>query len=293
MRRVRLAGGRLADGDQPGRRARAAGDGRLVGCRRARPRGVRRRAVPRPADRLRLALGHARGRLIARGRLSAGAQQAAAPSPRGASSKPSNSNAGETMQPTSVQAPSGRAACQEPAGTTTWTAEPVVRSVSEAMDASARRRPRSRREARADRPPRTARPRPRRHGASGTARPRRGGTGSRWRSAARRRPTGARHVSAYQPPSGWARSPRASMTLLSRPSPEAELRPERPVHVVLEVDLDPPRRRSFDDRIRGGRLPRRRSPAASRRAPRRRNGASGPPAMSSGRRSWRRHRGAR
>ena len=38
--------------------------------------------------------------------------------PSGASSKPSNSKAGLTMQPTSVHDPSGRAACQAPAGTT-------------------------------------------------------------------------------------------------------------------------------------------------------------------------------
>ena len=61
--RVRLAGRRLADGDQPGRGARAAGGGRLDRDRRARPGGLRRRAVPRPADRVRLALGDARGRL--------------------------------------------------------------------------------------------------------------------------------------------------------------------------------------------------------------------------------------
>ena len=39
--------------------------------------------------------------------------------PGAASSKPSKSNAGATMQPTSAHAPSGRAACHAPAGTTT------------------------------------------------------------------------------------------------------------------------------------------------------------------------------
>ncbi len=48
---------RVADRDQPGRRPRAAGHRHLDGRRRARPRGVRRRALPRPAHRLRLALG--------------------------------------------------------------------------------------------------------------------------------------------------------------------------------------------------------------------------------------------
>ena len=61
--RGRVAGGRLADGDQPGRRARAARDRRLVRVGRARAGGVRRRAVPRPADRVRVAVGDARGRL--------------------------------------------------------------------------------------------------------------------------------------------------------------------------------------------------------------------------------------
>ena len=41
-----------------------------------------------------------------------------------ASSNPANSKAGVTMQPTSVQAPSARAICHAPAGTTAWTAEP-------------------------------------------------------------------------------------------------------------------------------------------------------------------------
>ena len=43
MRARRLPGGRLADGDQRGRRDGAAGRGRVVGRRRARPGGVRRR----------------------------------------------------------------------------------------------------------------------------------------------------------------------------------------------------------------------------------------------------------
>ena len=61
--RVRLAGGRLADGDQPGRGPRAAGGRDVERHGRARTRGVRRRTVPRPAHGLRLAVGTARGRL--------------------------------------------------------------------------------------------------------------------------------------------------------------------------------------------------------------------------------------
>src|SRR3954470_10683131 len=61
--RRRVAGGRLADGDQPGRRAGAPRDGRLVRLRGARPRGVRRGPIPRPADRVRVAVGDPRRRL--------------------------------------------------------------------------------------------------------------------------------------------------------------------------------------------------------------------------------------
>ena len=50
----------LADRDQPGRRARAARHRRLAGHRCARPRGVRRGAVPRPADGVRQSVGPAR-----------------------------------------------------------------------------------------------------------------------------------------------------------------------------------------------------------------------------------------
>ena len=53
--RVRQSGGRLADGDQPGRRAGAAGPGGVAGRRRARPRGVPAEAVPRAAGGVRLA----------------------------------------------------------------------------------------------------------------------------------------------------------------------------------------------------------------------------------------------
>ena len=151
--------------------------------------GVRRRAVPRAVDRVRIALGDARGRLIAasasvhaigsapernvsdagrhlctdasighallelrrhlsersrarrdpgggarhllsrpslRGRGYAGSIGGSQPA--AASSNPANSKAGVTMQPTSVQAPSGRAACHAPAGTTAWTAEPPATS---------------------------------------------------------------------------------------------------------------------------------------------------------------------
>ena len=49
----------LADRDQPGHRAGAARPGHVVGRRRARPGGVRRRTVPRPADRLWLPVGPA------------------------------------------------------------------------------------------------------------------------------------------------------------------------------------------------------------------------------------------
>ena len=64
--RVRLAGGRLADGDQPGHRPRAARGGHLAGERGPGSGGVRRGAVPGHADRLRLSLGHARRRLTPR-----------------------------------------------------------------------------------------------------------------------------------------------------------------------------------------------------------------------------------
>ncbi len=64
--RVRLPGGGVADGDQPGRGAGADRGGHLVGGGGARSGGVRRRAVPGPADRVRVAVGAARGRLTAR-----------------------------------------------------------------------------------------------------------------------------------------------------------------------------------------------------------------------------------
>jgi saccharopine dehydrogenase (NAD+, L-lysine-forming) len=54
---VRRPGGRVADRGQPGRGAGTAGRRRLEGQRCTRPGGLRRRAVPRPAHRLRLALG--------------------------------------------------------------------------------------------------------------------------------------------------------------------------------------------------------------------------------------------
>ena len=61
--RVRRAVRRVADRRQPGRRARAPGRGHLVGGGCARPRGVRRRPVPRAPRRadpagLRLAVGY-------------------------------------------------------------------------------------------------------------------------------------------------------------------------------------------------------------------------------------------
>ena len=61
---LRLPVRRLADGDQPRRRSRAPFHGRVVRRRRPRPRGVRCRAVPRPAQGaeargFRFPLGHA------------------------------------------------------------------------------------------------------------------------------------------------------------------------------------------------------------------------------------------
>ena len=50
--------------------------------------------------------------------------------PGGASSKPSNRNAGATMHPTSVQPPSGRALCHAPAGTTTFVAGATMTKAS-------------------------------------------------------------------------------------------------------------------------------------------------------------------
>ena len=52
--RVRQPGRGVADGDQPGRRARAARRGRVEGHRRARPRGVPAEAVPGAAGGVRL-----------------------------------------------------------------------------------------------------------------------------------------------------------------------------------------------------------------------------------------------
>ena len=52
------AGRDVADRDQSGGGAGARGERHLVGRRRARPRGVRPRAVPGPLERLRRALGH-------------------------------------------------------------------------------------------------------------------------------------------------------------------------------------------------------------------------------------------
>jgi hypothetical protein len=46
--------------------------------------------------------------------------------PGGASSKPENSNAGATVQPTSVQAPNERADCHTPLGTVACNASPVA-----------------------------------------------------------------------------------------------------------------------------------------------------------------------
>ena len=62
----------------------------------ARAGGVRRRAVPRPADRVRVAVGDARGRL---GRASCGAHPSGGSQSGAASSKPSKSNAGRDDAP--------------------------------------------------------------------------------------------------------------------------------------------------------------------------------------------------
>ena len=58
--RIRLPGGGLADGREPGGGAGADRLGRLVRRRGARPRGAAAAAVPRPAERLRFPLGAAR-----------------------------------------------------------------------------------------------------------------------------------------------------------------------------------------------------------------------------------------
>jgi saccharopine dehydrogenase-like NADP-dependent oxidoreductase len=62
--RVRLAGGRLADRAEPGRRARAARHRRVGGHGGARPRGVPGPAVPRPAGRVRVAARPARAHAL-------------------------------------------------------------------------------------------------------------------------------------------------------------------------------------------------------------------------------------
>ncbi len=62
--RVRLPGRRLADGPQPGRRARAARLGRLEGRRRARPGGLPGPAVPRHARRARVSPRRPRPRAV-------------------------------------------------------------------------------------------------------------------------------------------------------------------------------------------------------------------------------------
>ena len=65
--RVRLAGGRLADRDQPGRGARAARRGHLGGRRRRRPGVVPGAAVPRQAGRVRRAARDARAYALTSG----------------------------------------------------------------------------------------------------------------------------------------------------------------------------------------------------------------------------------
>ena len=63
--RVSVAGSRLADGDQPGHRPRAALDRRLEGNRRARSRGLPAAAVPGQARRVRRPARRARARSFA------------------------------------------------------------------------------------------------------------------------------------------------------------------------------------------------------------------------------------
>jgi len=62
--RIRLAGRRLADRDQPRDRARAPRERRMGGHGRARPGGIPGRALPRHARRVRLAARRARARAV-------------------------------------------------------------------------------------------------------------------------------------------------------------------------------------------------------------------------------------
>ncbi len=134
----------------------------------------------------------------------------AAPSPSGASSNPSYSNAGVTMQPTSVHAPSGRADCQAPAGTTTCGVSPAVDVTAEPMAS----RPPRRRPPRSELERLARRPLPDLGGIHAMpVRPFAGGEQVQDRApgrspAAVRR--SARHVSTNQPPSGCGacRAPR-------------------------------------------------------------------------------------
>ena len=120
------------------------------------------------------------------------------------------------MQPTSVHAPSGRAACHAPAGTTAWTACATGDVPTEAMNGDRRLShgpdPQLERITRRVLPDLVGvDPMP--------VRPLAGRKQVDDRAAARpfvaRR--AARHASAYQPPSGWARMPRVVIIAAASP----------------------------------------------------------------------------
>ena len=174
------------------------------GQRRARAGGVRRRAVPRPADRLRLALGDARGRLIRSG---APSRRARAPSRR---TRRLGRRCSRPAPTRPVGAPSARPRPGRWPGP-----RPQCRLLGRGGDGRWSDRRVTRSGARAPRRPTTARPRRHRADASASARRPPAGTGSRCRAGAGRRSAGARHVSAYQPPSGCVRMPSASATCVA------------------------------------------------------------------------------
>ena len=165
------------------------------------PGGVRRRAVPRPADRLRLAVGDARGRLSQRAAPSRGRRARIRRSRTPGRRCSRRGSTRRAVGPPATRRPARRPADDRPR-----------RRPTRAGGARRPRRPPPRPRARGHRRPRTARPRPRRRGASATARRRRAGRGSRCSSARAPSTAAARHVSVNQPPSGWARSRRAAIT---------------------------------------------------------------------------------
>ena len=262
MRPGRLAGRRLADGDQPGRRARAARDRGLGGVRRARAGGVRRGAVPRPADRLRIAVGDARGRLSA--------ERARGPRPGAALGQPSGGSQSGARELEAVELERGRddaadqrpraerpRGLQAPLGTIAWTTVAAARP-SRRHPAAGRRsphRPRSRSAARGRRRPTTARPRRRRADASATARRPPAGTGSRCRPAAHRRP---------RSPATSRRTSRPRDAPASRAARRARA-PSSCVERQRGRDREPGRRRQADEPVLLARAPTAgaRSPAGS------------------------------